>query len=311
MQYWWVNQNQTYKHEVPGGYMWSPKVNADGGRSQFYTNMTLIEPGDVVYSFCDTYIKAVGVVINKAVSSVKPTEFGTAGQNWNDDGWFVEVDFQELESPAKPKDHMPLLLPTLPNKYSPLQANGNGNQVYLCHVPKPMVIVLNSLLKDQVEKCIETAVIINIPEDDQVIAENEISNRQDIPETEKLQLIKSRRGQGLFRARVCMIEKACRVTGLNKYNYLRASHIKPWSKSTDLEKLDGNNGLMLSPHIDYLFDKGFISFTNDGALLVSDKLDKKITELWSINVEINVGKFNIEQSNYLKYHRDNIFLVKE
>lgn len=40
MQYWWVNQNQTYKHEVPGGYMWSPKVNIDGGRNQFYINMT-------------------------------------------------------------------------------------------------------------------------------------------------------------------------------------------------------------------------------------------------------------------------------
>ena len=41
MQYWWVNQNQTYKHEVQGGYMWSPKINSDGGRSQFYTNMTV------------------------------------------------------------------------------------------------------------------------------------------------------------------------------------------------------------------------------------------------------------------------------
>jgi hypothetical protein len=121
MQYWWVNQNQTYKHEVFGGYMWSPKTNSDGSRSQFYINMTLVKPGDVVYSFCDTYIKAVGIVTNSAVSSSRPTEFGNTGKNWNDDGWFVETDFIELDSPIKPSKHMDLLVPTLPEKYSPLQ----------------------------------------------------------------------------------------------------------------------------------------------------------------------------------------------
>lgn len=54
MNYWWVNQNQTYAHEVAGGYLWSPKTNADGRRNQFYDNMTRTAPGDVVFSFCDT-----------------------------------------------------------------------------------------------------------------------------------------------------------------------------------------------------------------------------------------------------------------
>ena len=62
MQYWWVNQNQTYKAEVSGGFLWSPKTRKDGGRNQFYVNMTLVQPGDVVFSFCDTLIKAVGIV---------------------------------------------------------------------------------------------------------------------------------------------------------------------------------------------------------------------------------------------------------
>ena len=51
MQYWWVNQNQTYQFEVPGGYMWSPKTNSNGARNQFYENMTDTTPGDVVFSF--------------------------------------------------------------------------------------------------------------------------------------------------------------------------------------------------------------------------------------------------------------------
>ncbi len=66
MRYWWVNQNQTYRAEVRGSFMWSPKRNANGARSQFYENMREVSPGDVVFSFCDTRIKAVGVVTGGA-----------------------------------------------------------------------------------------------------------------------------------------------------------------------------------------------------------------------------------------------------
>jgi len=306
MQCWWVNQNQTYKHEVGGGYMWSPKTNSDGGRNQFYINMTLVEPGDVVYSFCDTYIKAIGIVINKAMSSSKPTEFGSSGSNWNDDGWFVETNFIELDTPIKPSQHMAVILPTLPPKYSPLQANGNGNQVYLANVPHAMAQVLNNLLGKQVDNVIEE---VQVPqEEEQDKEERQLSQRKDIPETEKQQLIKARRGQGLFRSRVAMFEKSCRITGVTKKAHLRASHIKPWSKSTDSEKLDGNNGLFLSPHIDHLFDKGYISFTDEGYLLVSNKLDQHVMYMWKIQPDINVGEFNGNQAQYLEFHRNNIFL---
>lgn len=54
MRYWWVNQNQTYKAEIRGSFMWSPKQNANGARNQFYENMREVSPGDVVFSFCDT-----------------------------------------------------------------------------------------------------------------------------------------------------------------------------------------------------------------------------------------------------------------
>lgn len=307
MQYWWVNQNQTYKHEVGGGYMWSPKTNTNGGKNHFYINMTLVNPGDIVYSFCNTYIKAIGVVTNKAISSIKPDEFGNAGLNWNNDGWFVEVDFQELENLIKPSLHMDLILPTLPEKYSPLQSNGNGNQVYLCNVPLNMAKVLNDLLNFDIVKLVQETKITEIDDSDENIVEQALQNRNDITETEKQQLIKARRGQGMFRSRVSLIEKNCRITGISNKKYLRASHIKPWSKSTDYEKLDGNNGLMLSPHIDFLFDKGLISFTNDGHLLLSKNLDLNILHLWKIDIDFNVGYFNTIQSSYLEYHRSNIF----
>ena len=61
MRYWWVNQNQTYRHEVQGGYLWSPKRNANGARNPFYESMREVAPGDLIFSFMDTHILAVGI----------------------------------------------------------------------------------------------------------------------------------------------------------------------------------------------------------------------------------------------------------
>ena len=134
MRYWWVNQNQTYKYEVPGGFLWSPKARADGGRNYFYECMQEVRPGDVVFSFCETYIKAIGIAQRSAITSAKP-EFRTAGSNWADEGWFVEVEFEEILIPIRPKDFMPQIIPLLAEKYAPLQTDGNGLQgVYLTEV---------------------------------------------------------------------------------------------------------------------------------------------------------------------------------
>jgi predicted restriction endonuclease len=99
------------------------------------------------------------------------------------------------------------------------------------------------------------------------------------------------------------IESECRVTRLTDSNYLIASHIKPWSHSNDNEKLDGNNGLLLSPHIDKLFDNGHISFSNNGDMLISSKINPDVLSLWSIDKDLNVGGFNKQQQKYLEYHR--------
>lgn len=54
MRYWWVNQNQTFRQEIEGGYLWSPKRNKNGNRNPFYEFMREVAPGDIVLSFCDT-----------------------------------------------------------------------------------------------------------------------------------------------------------------------------------------------------------------------------------------------------------------
>ena len=79
MNYWWVNQKQTYSHEIPGVYMWSPKLNAVGNHIRPYDLMCTLVPGDIVFSYANALLKAVGVVKSYCYEYPKPTEFGAAG----------------------------------------------------------------------------------------------------------------------------------------------------------------------------------------------------------------------------------------
>ena len=138
-----------------------------------------------------------------------------------------------------------------------------------------------------------------------------IKGLTDIDGTLRLQITRARKGQIKFKKNLQQNEKGCRVTGLTDVDFLIASHIKPWRNcSTDEEKLHGCNGLLLAPHIDLLFDEGYISFNDEGDMLVSDFLNKQVFTHWSINPDKNVGKFNSQQKVFLKYHRDYIFNKK-
>jgi hypothetical protein len=144
-------------------------------------------------------------------------------------------------------------------------------------------------------------------EEEEDAAEVEIRQRTDIGATEKLTLISARRGQGVFRDNLEQIERKCWMTGVSDRNHLRASHIKPWCKCATAEKLDGFNGLLLSPHFDHLFDRGYLSFENDGTVLVSPGLNTKVLDAWRIRLPKRTKAFRPESHKYLSYHRRHIF----
>jgi hypothetical protein len=302
-KFWWVNQNQTFDEEIGGGFMWSPKSNSNGARNQFYDNMKEVQPGDVIFSFCDTRIKAIGRVLAPAQTHARP-DFHNPGE-----GWFVETDFAELENQIRPKDHIAKLRDLLPGKYAPLQSDGNGKQsVYLANVPDEMATVLIQLIGSEISGKIDLLVdlerVAERPSDE---IEHKIVERTDIGDLERIQLLRSRRGQGVFKRNVMFHEHACRVTGVSDVRHLRASHIKPWRVSDDREKLSGSNGLLLSPHIDHLFDQGWISFGEREDILVSSKLTDGIIRAWGIESDHKIGKFTDSQSEFLEFHRSEIF----
>lgn len=320
MRYWWVNQNQTYRHEIDGGYLWSPKRNQGNRRNPFYEFMREVAPGDLVFSFYDTRIAAIGIVSGYCRESPKPTEFGTTGTNWSQIGWKVDVRFRELTNRIRPKEHMNRLRPELTEKYAPLTPEGNGLQsVYLTEVTTSFASALLSLIGPEATRVADTAEKVGAaeraspaPERDveewERRVEEEIADDKAIPDTDRLALIQARRGQGQFRMNVRRVERACRITKVDRLEHLVASHTKPWRDSSHAERLDGENGLLLTPTMDHLFDKGFISFEDTGRLIVSPVADKPSLERMGIAVAgtVNVGAFSDGQKKFLDFHRESV-----
>jgi len=316
MRYWWVNQNQTYRQEIGGGYLWSPKRKSDGARNPFYESMREVAPGDLIFSFVDTFIYAVGTARSYCRESPKPTEFGLVGQNWENIGWKVTVDFLELKRKIKPKDHIEVLRPLLPAKYSPLRPDGDGQQaVYLTGLPTEFAEVLIGLIgQDAIrEATVESAVArdtVDEVEDWEQQLERQVATERSVPVTTRNAIVSARVGQGLFKQRVAEIEACCRITRVENSAHLVASHCKPWRDSTNDERLNGENGLLLTPSIDHLFDRGFIGFEDDGRLIVSPVADRSSLRQMGVEVEgiINVGTFTEGQKRFLSFHRDFVLL---
>ena len=116
-------------------------------------------------------------------------------------------------------------------------------------------------------------------------------------------------GQTDFRKNLLKHWKSCAVTGLKNMLILKASHIKPWAKSTPKEKLDPFNGLLLIPNLDTLFDSGLISFNRDGGIITSSKLSREEFELLGVTSQLKIRKLNEAHLPYLIYHYENVFKI--
>ena len=137
---------------------------------------------------------------------------------------------------------------------------------------------------------------------------NEIEINPKMSITEKEAIIKSRLGQGLFRQKLIDYWHGCSVTQCHTLCLLLASHIRPWRFSDNQQRLDVFNGLLLTPNLDKLFDKGYISFDNKGNVILSSFLPD--SEFTLLGIKTSMKLLNIDEHHlpYLKYHRDNCLL---
>jgi hypothetical protein len=307
VKFWWVNQGKTFNQEVQAGFLWSPKVDKNGAFNYSYQTLTLVEPGDVIFSYADSQIKAIGIAQRQAYLGPKP-DFGVHGANWNQSGWYVDVEFKLFPSPSKPKDFIEELIPFLPEKYSPILSSGKGNQkVYLVDISEELAFVLLRHAAVSLAS-IQESLSPLIGSKSEYEINLEIAARGVKGNLEQEQLIMARRGQGVFRHNVRLVENKCRITLVEDSRHLIASHIKPWKAAQGEEKISQNNGLLLSPHVDHLFDGGLISFENSGKLMLSDGLSLDVLDKWNLPRILDSPSLNSEQQFFMDYHRNFVFL---
>jgi hypothetical protein len=122
--------------------------------------------------------------------------------------------------------------------------------------------------------------------------------------TEREAIVKARIGQGRFRDSLDDYWTTCAVTGCAERDLLRASHIKPWAKSSADERLSLYNGLLLSPALDECFDGGFISFDDDGRILISARLTATDAAALGIRSDMRLRRMDAKHRPFLAYHRD-------
>lgn len=128
-----------------------------------------------------------------------------------------------------------------------------------------------------------------------------------IDKTEKLQLFRARIGQGDYRRKLLELCPFCPITLISDDRLLIASHIKPWVSSNEFEKTDPFNGFMLTPTFDRLFDRGFLSFTDDKRTILSPFLSNMTYSKLAISDNKLIPHLPIDgREMYLEFHRSTI-----
>lgn len=128
-----------------------------------------------------------------------------------------------------------------------------------------------------------------------------------MPDKDRDAISKARIGQGMFREKLINHWKGCSITGCEMTDILIASHIKPWRDCEQHEAIDMVNGLLLLPNLDAAFDKGFISFDNEGQILFSPQLRKEHAEILGLTPDMKLRRVYPYHHPYLEYHRQHVF----
>jgi hypothetical protein len=143
--FWWVNQGATFAQEKAGGYIWAPKRDKRGGESRDWNNMTKVKTGDLVLHYSNGSLRAVGRVLSEAKDDMRPARL--EGQEWEREGWRVEIEYFDLESP------IPLAgVPQEIRRYvfgGPFSRNGGVNQGYLYPLSDQFVAGLTDVYGEQ------------------------------------------------------------------------------------------------------------------------------------------------------------------
>lgn len=288
MAYWIVYQGNSWKRARSGGYLWAPKENEHGQTRQYWKNMAQVQPGDLIFSGVDNAVRAVSQAAVPAYDAIQPDQ--KDAKFWQAEGWRLDVAYTDLPSPLFYADWVPQIVTELPSIHSPFDRNREPVQGYLYGLPLSVGEYLVTLIRQN-----------------GIEIETKANDEAPLPaggETERDVLAKSRVGQGKFRDDLLKRwNHRCALSGVDRAELLRASHIKPWSGSNNDERLDPCNRILLSSIYDAAFDAKLISFSDSGEMIVAEDFSAEQLAAAGINSCLKLEPLSEGNRRYLVDHR--------
>ena len=295
MQFWWVSQNKTWKHERNGGYLWAPYEGSDGFDRYYWRNMEEIQSGDVIFSYQGKKIRAVSIAKYDCYPDQIPPEFGVDAP-WKAEGRRVDAEYKDLENPILLDDMSEILTPYLNDDQFPIKKNGKGGK-------EGYLFRINRIVGEDILAMCDLSHLPGINDEERSFVElpqREVTSRK--------RLIDARIGQGYFRRQLINNWESCAVTGTGNTAMLTASHIRPWKWSNNFQRLDPNNGLLLTPAYDRAFDQGLITFDERGSLISSTSIDSADLLRSGIQPLARLRRYDDGIEGYMSFHREKVFV---
>lgn len=294
MQFFWVNLGATHKEAKNGNFLWAPRSSrSKHGKEQFrvhWDNVAKVQNGDLIFCYHDNYIRGVATAQGNSYIAERPPR--QSFKEWQNEGYRVDISYNELKRPMRSDDIAEIYMARYDSRTEPRLFNRASGitQIYMASLPADA----GQFLLDQAG--------IFFDYEDRII---DSGSPQKVSSTSRTALIEARVGQGAFRSGLLgRWNGKCALTGLQNPNMLVASHIHAWSLADNEERLDTDNGLLLAAHIDRLFDSGLISFSQNGDLLISEKLMERERYILRLDEFTKISHLSDGNRRYLAKHRE-------
>ena len=295
MSFYWVNLGNSRNEVRKNGFLWAPTftLNKHGTRiaNSGWLNVPKVKKSDVIFCHEGGKVLFIGIALRDAYPAPRPE--GREYIHWKNEGYKVDVRLEILPTPLSAAEFKSEFIDRYNNKCSPLvfTAKGTAAQNYMCSIPEAAAALI-----------LEALGATSLPIQDAISQER--GDKRGLNATFREALIKARVGQGKFRQDVLKLwNSMCPLTKVQRAELLIASHIVSWQLSTDEEKIDPFNGIALSPNADKLFDKGLVSFSDRGEILLHNSISKELLESLGISPNSKLESLDPRSIAYIQRHR--------
>lgn len=301
MNFFWVNLGGSYDEVLEHKFLWAPQFSFNEVKETKYVNVgwsavAKVKKGDLIFCYRNGEILRLAKALSDCYPADRPQSL--TFDKWQKEGWKVDVELTKIPDPIKADEFKDFFIENYNTQCIPkvFTSKKQCAQFYMSAIPSAAGVLLLSHIQS-------TAYIVdNFDMPDNAIEKEDVADRETVREI----VIKARIGQGPYRKNLIDIWNGkCSATGLSYTELLIASHIVPWSVcEPSSERIDPYNGFLLSPNIDKLFDKGLISFTDEGKLLLNESITDEVLDKLGISKSLQISAIKPQNLPYLARHRE-------